>query len=180
MSALKEMPAMYEDLANLFARQGDSRKRDQCLVLAADAALSAGMPQEAERLRKRLLLTNPNHMLRPYTTMAEAMQSNDVADYVEDLRRQWPPETVEKLLGVRSPTSSTPLPDPVAPKAMAPKPIAPKPAPRKPSPTAEPIEPTAAEPIPFASFALSLVMFLVGLGIAGMLLFLALVYPLLP
>src|SRR5687768_7076101 len=72
MSTPASLAQMYEDLANHFARQGESRQRDQCLVLAADAALTAGMPLEAERLRKRLLLTNPNHLLRPYATMSEA------------------------------------------------------------------------------------------------------------
>lgn len=98
MVTLETLPRMYEDLANHFVRQGESRRRDECLVLAADAALSAGMPEEAERLRKRLLLTNPNHLLRAYGSMAEAIQSRDVCDYVVGLRREWPPEKVEKLL----------------------------------------------------------------------------------
>jgi hypothetical protein len=87
----------YEELANRFAHQGESRQRDQCLVLAADAALTADQPEEAERLRKRLLLTNPHHMLRPYSSMAEAMQAKDVRDFVVDLRKQWPPDLLEKL-----------------------------------------------------------------------------------
>jgi hypothetical protein len=98
MQTVESLPSMYEDLANHFSRQGESRQRDQCLVLAADAAHRAGMTQEAERLRKRLLLTNPHHLLRPYTSMGEAMQSNDVRDYVLDLRKQWPPENVAKML----------------------------------------------------------------------------------
>ena len=54
MKILPSRSEMYEDLANHFARQGESRQRDHCLILAADAALSAGQPDEAERLRKRL------------------------------------------------------------------------------------------------------------------------------
>ena len=66
MKTADVLPRMYEDLANYFARQGDTQRRDQCLVLAADAALRNGQPEEAERLRKRLLLTNPEHLLRPF------------------------------------------------------------------------------------------------------------------
>src|ERR1043165_1904458 len=98
MQTSNSLQRMYEELANKYAQQGEARQRDHCLVLAADAALTAGQPDQAERLRKRLLMTNPHHMLRPFTSMAEAMQSSDVLDYVADLRRHWPPEVVEKLL----------------------------------------------------------------------------------
>ena len=119
----------YEELANHFARQGESRQRDHCLVLAADAALNADQPEEAERLRKRLLLTNPNHMLRPYVSMAEAMQSSDVHDFVADLRKQWPPETVAKLLNQSAPAEA-PAAYPVAWPAPAPPPEAKRPTTR--------------------------------------------------
>lgn len=112
-------PRLYEELANHFAHQGESRQRDQCLVLAADAALTAGQPAEAERLRKRLLLTNPHHMLRPYFSFTEAMESNDVRAFVADLRKQWPPQTVAKMLNVPPPAVPTYALEP-APAAEAP------------------------------------------------------------
>ena len=167
MVALKALPALYEDLANYFARQGDWRQRDQCLVLAADAALSAGMPQESERLRKRLLLTNPTHMLRPYSSMTEAMRSNDVRDYIADLRKQLPPETVEKMLNQQAP--ETP-----AAQASATNPTRPKGISRKTI-----MEQPPEEPVTHAAFALALVVFGVGVAIAGALAFLAIVRPML-
>jgi hypothetical protein len=88
---------VYEELANRFAKQIEPRFRDHCLVLAADAALSAGRPADADRLRLRLLQFNPHHLLRPFASMVEAMQAPDVQEYVADLRRQWPPEFVQKL-----------------------------------------------------------------------------------
>jgi hypothetical protein len=91
-----DLTQTFEDLADRFARENHFRNRDHCFVLAADAALAAGRPEEAERLRQRLLQANPFHMLRPYGSMAEAMQLKDLRDYVEDLRRQWPPEHIEK------------------------------------------------------------------------------------
>jgi hypothetical protein len=98
MQTSDSLQRKYEELANRYAKQGEARQRDHCLVLAADAALSAGHPDQAERLRKRLLMTNPHHMLRPYNSMSEAMQASDVQDYIADLRRHWPPDVVEKLL----------------------------------------------------------------------------------
>ena len=164
MVAANALPAMYEDLANHFARQGHSTQRDQCLLLGADAALSAGMPQEAERLRKRLLLTNPHHMLRPYASMTEALESNDVRDYVADLRKQWPPATVEKMLNRKEEQPPA--------KAGAAKPAAAK----KPAPKASATP--EDEPVTGLAYTLSLVMLGAGLLIALGLFLAALVWPL--
>ncbi len=91
------MLRVYEELADRFVAQHEPRFRDHCLVLAADAALAADKPQEAERLRQSLLQHNPHHLLRPFASMTEAMQAPDVQEYIADLRRQWPPEFVQKL-----------------------------------------------------------------------------------
>ncbi len=160
---------LYEDLANHFAHQGESRQRDQCLVLAADAALTAGQPAEAERLRKRLLLTNPNHLLRPYVSMAEAMESADVRDFVIDLRKQWPPETVAKLLNRALP-------------ALAPAPYALDGPPKSRDRTqlavrmATPV--SRAEPTAPGGYWLAVFLFAVGLAFAGAVAFVALGWPL--
>jgi hypothetical protein len=156
---------MYEDLANHYARQGESRQRDNCLVLAAAASLSIDLPAEAERLRKRLLLTNPHHMLRPYATMAEAMQSGDVRDYVADLRQQLPPQTVEKMLNRPAETYAMAAPTP---------PLA-RPVPTAQKPRPAPVEEEAAG----LSYGLSLLAFALGLAIAGGVLFAVFVAPLL-
>jgi hypothetical protein len=160
------LPRMYEDLANHFARQGESRRRDECLVLAADAALGIGQPEDADRLRKRLLLTNPHHLLRPYATMAEAMLSVDVCDYVADLRKQWPPETAAKLLN-RPPVADPAVP-PLEPERVTPKAKPPVSA----SPEPEPEETSAG-------YWLSMLMLTLGVAAAGGILLAALGGPLL-
>jgi hypothetical protein len=98
MSGPDELQRSYEALADRFVKLAEPRRRDHCLVLAADAAQAAGRTDEAERLRKRLLQVNPFHLLRPYTSMSEALQSSDVREYIADLRNQLPPESVQKLL----------------------------------------------------------------------------------
>lgn len=169
------LPRMYEELANHYARHGESRQRDNCLVLAADAALGADMPEEAERLRKRLLLTNPHHLLRPYGSMAEAMLSVDVRDFVADLRKQLPPETVAKLVqqsarektyAVAEPVAASTRPASVKPTVLE-KPREPKPAPSPPDEVATP-----------TSYWLSLLLLTVGVALATGLLFVAIIWPL--
>ena len=167
MISLEALPRMYEELANHFARQGESRPRDQCLVLAADAALSAGVPEDAERLRKRLLLTNPHHLLRPYASMSEAMESSDVCDFVLDLRKQWPPEMLEKLLHRPAPAETLAL----SPLETVTKPV--KPPKRAPRPEAP------DEPVSGAGFWLAILLFGLGLVVAAGLLVAALGAPLL-
>jgi hypothetical protein len=93
------MQQVYERLAQRFEREQEPRQRDNLLVLAADAALTAGAPQEAERLRQRLLELNPHHLLRPFASFADALQSQDIKDLLADLRRQYPPNYAKRLLG---------------------------------------------------------------------------------
>jgi hypothetical protein len=159
------MLRVYEEVADRFARKGEPRHRDHCLVLAADAALAAGRPMEAERLRGRLLQFNPHHLLRPFASMAEALQAQDVKDYVGDLRNQWPPEFVEKLYldgqgdqgeaeapAPPRPKEKTVVPkvtEPAAPPPRAPQPVLSRPAPSPapaPEPPPRPPAPPAAPP----------------------------------
>jgi hypothetical protein len=172
------LPRMYEELANHYARHGESRQRDNCLVLAADAALTADMPEEAERLRKRLLLTNPHHLLRPYASMVEAMQSNDVRDYVTDLRKQLPPDMGAKLLNQAAPEKTYALEEgPAETKPAGPMKT------RTPKASASPAMKSDAAPLEeFASptsYWLSLLLLIVGVALAGGLLFAAVIWPLL-
>jgi hypothetical protein len=92
------MQEPYERLAERFEREQEPRQRDNLLVLAADAALNAGQPEEAERLRRRLLELNPHHLLRPFASFADALQSPDIKDLLADLRRQYPPEYAQRLV----------------------------------------------------------------------------------
>jgi len=102
-----ERPAsVYEDLADWYDRTGQAKLRDWFLVLAADEALANGCRQDAERLRSRLLTTNPHHLLKPYASFAEALQSPDVQGYVADLRRTYPPEAAAALLATHRQTAA--------------------------------------------------------------------------
>ncbi len=91
MLAAVDTVQWYEAQADMHERQNNAGRRDVYLVLAADAAWSLGQPEQAERLRRRLLRANPHHLLRPYTSFAEALEAPDVQMFLDDLRRQHPP-----------------------------------------------------------------------------------------
>jgi hypothetical protein len=89
---------VFRELADQYERRGDSQMRDRFLVLAADAAHNAGHDEEAERMRQRLLKSSPHHLLKPYSSFAEALQAEDVQIYVNDLRANYPPDVADNLL----------------------------------------------------------------------------------
>jgi hypothetical protein len=89
---------LYEKLASQSQRRQDAQQRDVFLVLAADVALSCGRADQAERLRRQLMDVSPHTLLRPFVSFAEALEAGDIREYVEDLRRQYPPETAARLL----------------------------------------------------------------------------------
>jgi len=128
----------YEELAEAHDRKRETRQRDWFLVLAADAALSLGQRDRAERLRRRLLALNPHHLLRPFPSMADALQSPDIQRFVEDLRRQHPlptsspakdappPEPLKVVWRKQSPPAAK-LDAPPSPPALSPTPPSPTP-----------------------------------------------------
>jgi hypothetical protein len=89
---------VYKELADWYERQGQPAMRDRFVILAAEAAFSAGKPDEAERLRQRLLQGNPHHMLKPFSSFAQALQSSNIQIYIHDLQVNYPPETAGDLL----------------------------------------------------------------------------------
>jgi hypothetical protein len=88
----------YEEIAEAYQEMGDAEQRDIFLVLAADVAASAGYADVAEQHRLRLLTLTPHHLLRPYATFTEALQSADIRIYIDDLLRRHPPEQAGQLL----------------------------------------------------------------------------------
>jgi hypothetical protein len=92
-----ETAQSYEQLASRYHELGDDPMRDRFLVLAADALLSAGKDGQSESLRLKLLQHNPHHLLKPYDSMAHAMKSADVRNYVDGLRRHYPPAKLPQL-----------------------------------------------------------------------------------
>jgi hypothetical protein len=122
MATPDNLVVIYKELADAHERQGQPQMRDRYLVLAADAALSAGSPAEADLLLGRLLRSNPHHMLRPFATFSQAMASPDIQNYVGELRRTHPPAQAETEFdalrtarGTQGATQQMPTSSPPAP-----------------------------------------------------------------
>jgi hypothetical protein len=96
MATPENLVVIYKELADWHERQGQPKLRDQFLVLAADAALSAGRPVEANLLLARLLRSNPHHTLKPFASFAEAAKSPDVQTHLAELHRAHPPAQAER------------------------------------------------------------------------------------
>lgn len=123
MDTLSESLAVYRELAEHYEQIGQASMRDRFLMLAADAALQAGLSDEAERLRQLLLAGSRHHMLRPYNSFAEAASVPDVQTYLDDMRANYPLSQARDLLvALRSAQG----PAPAAAPAQAPtRPIPP-------------------------------------------------------
>jgi hypothetical protein len=98
MPSTDQTVRVYRELAENYGRQGQTQMRDRFLFLAADAAFSAGQPDEADNLRNRLLQHNPHHLLKPFNSFSDAMKSVDIRNYLAALKRSHPFEQAEHHL----------------------------------------------------------------------------------
>src|SRR5207237_9878614 len=110
MSSADRNSAVYRELADCYDRQGQPQLRDRFLALAADAALADGQADEAERLRQRLLEHSPHHLLKPFSSFAEARRSPDVQGYLKELRQDYPVDKARGMLGTLRAAQEPPKP----------------------------------------------------------------------
>lgn len=89
---------LYQQVAEAYHAQAKYQERDRFLVLALDAAHTAGQNSIAEQIRLRLLELNPNHLIKPYATTATALQSSNFVTYSSQLRKNFPPAKAQALL----------------------------------------------------------------------------------
>lgn len=89
---------LYQQIAEAYHAQSKYQERDRFLVLALDAAQSSGQSNTAEQLRRRLLELNPNHLIKPYSNCAAAMQAPNFIAYVSQLRKNFPAAKAQALL----------------------------------------------------------------------------------
>ncbi len=97
MATTCDMIEVYQGIAEEFHRLEVPQKRDRFLLLAADTAYARGNRQEAERLRRLILIRNPNHLLKPYATFEEALRSADIQTYLQQLRLRYPAKSAMQL-----------------------------------------------------------------------------------
>lgn len=107
-----EALATYLSLTEQMDREsgtGAKGLRDQFLVLAMDAAKSAGRAEMAGSLWQRLASVSPGHPVTRYRDFATAFQSAEALTVIRELKLEFPPEMakerLEKLRGAVPKTS---------------------------------------------------------------------------
>lgn len=108
METPSDLRQVYRELADNYERLGQSQFRDRFLVLAASASFSAGDVAAAESYRQRLLRTNPHHLLKPYASFAQAMETTDIQLYIRDLQQNYPADVAQGLLNSQSQVVASP------------------------------------------------------------------------
>jgi hypothetical protein len=88
----------YIRLADVSQRKRQLLGRDKLLVLAAAAACRAGWPDVAERCRQLVLEHNPAHLLKNFSTVADALRSDDFASLLKQHERMCGYERAEFLV----------------------------------------------------------------------------------
>jgi hypothetical protein len=127
MATPEQTARNYEELAHFYETQHDVQMRDRFLLLAAEATLRAGRTADAERLRSRLLQVAPHNLLKPFGSLAEAMKSADVQNYISGLRRSYPPDKAEQMLAAYRLKPGEARPSPAQTEGLRP-PLAKEPA----------------------------------------------------
>lgn len=89
---------LYQQVAEAYHTQNKFQERDRFLVLALDAAQTAGQNGLAEQIRSKLLELNPNHLIKPYSSSEAALQAPNFVTYLSQLRKNFPPAKAKALL----------------------------------------------------------------------------------
>lgn len=90
--------ATYLHLAAASQRRRRPHVRDRLLLLAGVVALDLGYDAIAAECRKRVLAHNPQHLVRRWTTLREALDTEDFCSLLRQLQRRYPQEKAEQLL----------------------------------------------------------------------------------
>jgi len=88
----------YAQLAEVSQRKNQLLGRDKLLVLTGAAACRAGWPDVAARCRQLVLEHNHAHLLRNFSTFADALRSEDFAPLLKQLERLCNYEQAEFLV----------------------------------------------------------------------------------
>lgn len=106
-SATRHNPAMGFSIAPLakylhLARAAGVRQRplvrDRLMLLAAVQAQLFELPSVAAYCRRQILERNPRHMIRRWSSMAEALEAADFQTFFLRQHRHYPLEKVERML----------------------------------------------------------------------------------
>ena len=98
MSDPADILAVYLHLASASRRRKRLHVRDRLLVVAASIAAMAHLPRIAAHCRRTILEHNPQHLIRRWNTVEEALQNSDFLHLLRSIQRRYPLEKAENLL----------------------------------------------------------------------------------
>jgi hypothetical protein len=98
MSAAVDLLGVYLHLATASQRRRRLHVRDRLLVLAGALAAKLNLARVAAYCRHLVLEHNPQHLVRRWPTMADALEDADFLHFLRHLQRRYPPEKAERLL----------------------------------------------------------------------------------
>jgi hypothetical protein len=90
--------ATYLHLAAASQRRRRPHVRDRFLLLAGIIALDLGFDAVAAECRRLVIAHNPQHLVRRWGTLREALDAEDFRSLLRQLQRRYPQERAEQLL----------------------------------------------------------------------------------
>ena len=91
--------ALYLHLARASSLRRQPLVTDKLLVLSGAMAWELKLPEVADRCHAAVLSRNPRHLLRHWTSFAQAESDERYHNLLRLLRRQYSPEKAEHMLG---------------------------------------------------------------------------------
>ena len=98
MSRPIDLLGLYLHLARASERRKRPHVRDRLFIISAVNAARIGLPRIAAYCRQQVLLHNPQHMIRRWTTVAEALEEADFLHFLKQLQRRYPQEKAERMM----------------------------------------------------------------------------------
>jgi hypothetical protein len=98
MPSLDRALGMYLQLARAASLRGQNGIRDKLLVLAGVRAVEMDLVDVADRCRQRILDHNPQHLVRRWPSLGEALHDEEFLVYLKQQMRRYSPERAEHLL----------------------------------------------------------------------------------
>ena len=90
--------SIYLHLAAASQRRHRPHVRDRMLVIAGSVAARMGLGPAAAECRRLILKHNPNHLIRRWGTIEEALHDEDFLCLLKQLQRRFPQEKAERML----------------------------------------------------------------------------------